>query len=180
MGFNKKRQPLFLISKIKMRRSLFHPRKNSQGRMPFMDRKLLELAKLTAEFSLCRRRKVGAILTDLHGELIGFGYNTAPSSLQDCMKRGSCIREELVIQSGTRHEICRAVHAEHMAIHDALVSGRSPLMGTIYITHSPCSFCAREIIEAGIRRVVNAEGYPDPFALSLLEEACVTVERLQA
>ena len=43
--------------------------------------------------------------------------------------------------------------------------------GTIYVTHQPCVICAKMIINAGIRRIVVKEGYPDEMSEKILEEA---------
>jgi len=48
---------------------------------------------------------------------------------------------------------------------------------TLYCTHQPCSVCTRLIINAGIKRVVYEEGYPDDFSLKLFSEAGVLVEK---
>ena len=50
--------------------------------------------------------------------------------------------------------------------------------GTIYITHQPCVICAKMIVNAGIKRIVVREGYPDELAMEILDEAGLTVERL--
>jgi dCMP deaminase len=43
--------------------------------------------------------------------------------------------------------------------------------GTIYVTHQPCVICSKMIINAGIKRIVVKEGYPDDMAVEILEEA---------
>ena len=43
--------------------------------------------------------------------------------------------------------------------------------GTIYITHQPCAICSKMIINAGIKRIVVKEGYPDDMAVEILAEA---------
>jgi len=50
--------------------------------------------------------------------------------------------------------------------------------GTIYITHQPCAICAKMIINAGIKRIVIKEGYPDELAASILDEAGLKVEKI--
>ena len=50
--------------------------------------------------------------------------------------------------------------------------------GTIYITHQPCGICAKMIVNAGIKRIVVREGYPDDLALEILEEAGLAVEKM--
>ncbi|MNY66543.1 hypothetical protein D3C86_2039860 [compost metagenome] len=39
------------------------------------------------------------------------------------------------------------------------------------MTDQPCLNCAKAIITAGIKRVVWAQGYPDPVSLQFLESA---------
>ena len=49
---------------------------------------------------------------------------------------------------------------------------------TLYCTHQPCTICARMIINAGIKRVVYKNGYPDEFSLQLFNEAGVLIEKM--
>jgi len=83
----------------------------------------------------------------------------------------------LGIQSGTRAELCYAIHAEQNAIIQAAKLGVSIDGATLYCTHQPCSVCAKMIINAGIRRDEYQEGYPDSFSLDIFEEAKVQLER---
>jgi len=75
------------------------------------------------------------------------------------------------VPSGERHELCMALHAEQNAIIQAAVLGLSIEDSTIYITHQPCVICAKMIVNAGIRRIVVREGYPDQLSVDILEEA---------
>ncbi len=81
------------------------------------------------------------------------------------------------IPSGTRHELCYAVHAEQNAIIQAAKLGVSVDGATLYCTHQPCTICAKMIINAGIKRVVFKYGYPDEFSMNLFEQAKVDVEK---
>ena len=143
------------------------------------DEYFMEMAELTAKRSTCMRRHVGAVIVqDRH--VIATGYNGAPRGLRHCAEIGGCLREEMKIPSGERHEFCRALHAEQNAIIQAAVLGQSVENGTIYITHQPCAICAKMIINAGISRIVVREGYPDKLATDILEEAglkVVTVDK---
>lgn len=137
---------------------------------PSWDEYFMGMAKLTAERSTCLRRQVGAVIVkDKH--IIATGYNGAPRGLTHCDERGGCLRQELGVPSGQRHELCRALHAEQNAIIQAATLGQSIEGATIYITHQPCAICSKMIINAGIKRVVVNEGYPDELALEFLEEA---------
>lgn len=105
------------------------------------------------------------------------GYNGAPAGIRTCRDRKECLRDKLGIPSGTRAEVCYATHAEQNAIIQAAKLGVSIDGATLYCTHQPCSVCAKMIINAGIRRVIYRDGYPDDFSLALFEEAGVTLER---
>ncbi len=143
------------------------------------DEYFMQMAELTAQRSTCLRRQVGAVLVqDKH--IIATGYNGAPRGVPHCEEKGGCLREQLKVPSGERHELCRALHAEQNAIIQAATLGQSVEGATIYITHQPCSICSKMIINAGINRIVVREGYPDDLAVEILEEAgkkIVTLEK---
>ena len=144
---------------------------------PSWDEYFMEMAELTAKRSTCMRRHLGAVIVkDRHA--IATGYNGAPSGIMHCEERGGCIRQQLNVPSGQRHELCMALHAEQNAIIQAAVMGNSVEGGTIYITHQPCAICAKMILNAGIKRIVIKEGYPDELAASILDEAGLKVEKL--
>jgi dCMP deaminase len=79
------------------------------------------------------------------------------------------------VPSGTRHELCRGVHAEQNAVTQAAYFGVSVDGATIYTTTYPCSMCAKILINAGIREIVYSEGYADDLSKDLLEEAHIQV-----
>lgn len=130
----------------------------------------MEMAELTAKRSTCMRRQVGAVIVkDRHA--IATGYNGAPRGIMHCEDRGGCLRQQLNVPSGQRHELCMALHAEQNAIIQAAAMGHGIEGGTIYITHQPCAICAKMIINAGISRIVVKEGYPDQLSVDILDEA---------
>ena len=144
------------------------------------DQRFIEMTRLVAGWSSCYRtgRKVGAIITR-DKRILTTGYNGAPSGLASCKDRGECLRDKLGIPSGTRHEVCYAVHAEQNAIIQAAKQGLSVEGATLYCTHQPCAICAKMIINSGIKRVVYVEGYPDEFSMAMFKEAGLAVERFQ-
>ena len=142
------------------------------------DKRFMELTETVAGWSSCyqKNRHVGAIIVkDKH--VLATGYNGAPAGVKSCEERGECLRRKLDIQSGTRQEICYAVHAEQNAIVQAAKFGINLNGATLYCTHQPCVICAKMIINAGISRVVYKDGYPDEFSLQLFNEANVKVEK---
>lgn len=150
---------------------------NLEKQRPSWDEYFMGMAKLTSQRSTCLRRKVGAVIVkDKH--IVATGYNGAPRELSHCAELGGCLREQLKVPSGQRHELCRALHAEQNAIIQAATLGQSIEGASIYITHQPCSICSKMIINAGIERIVVDEGYPDELATKLLAEAGIKVVTL--
>ena len=137
----------------------------------------MELTEQVAAWSSCfkENRQVGAIIVK-NKRILTTGYNGAPEGVSSCKERGECLRVKLGIESGTRHELCYAVHAEQNAIIQAARLGIVLDGATLYCTHQPCVICAKMIINAGIKRIVYKNGYPDEFAMQLLSEAGVKVD----
>ena len=127
------------------------------------------MAMLAATRSTCLRRKVGAILVR-DNQILSSGYNGSPKNVRHCSETG-CLRQQLNVPSGEKHELCRGVHAEQNAIIQAGLNGSSTSGSVLYCTNQPCSICARLIINAEIRTVYIAEAYPDVLAEQILEEA---------
>ncbi|MBS1409433.1 MAG: cytidine deaminase [Christensenellaceae bacterium] len=142
------------------------------------DSRFMEMAHVIAGWTSCYRpgRSIGCVIVK-DKRIMTTGYNGAPAGLKTCRERGECMRDRLGIQSGTRAELCYAIHSEQNAIIQAAKLGVSIDGATLYCTHQPCSVCAKMIINAGIRRVVYQEGYPDSFSLDIFEEAKVQLER---
>ena len=150
-------------------------------RMPPMnkwDDRFMEMAHVIAGWTSCFRpgRSIGCVIVK-DKRIMTTGYNGAPAGLKTCRERGECMRDRLNIASGTRAELCYAIHAEQNAIIQAAKLGVSIDGATLYCTHQPCSVCAKMIINAGIQRVVYQEGYPDDFSLAIFKEAGVRLEQ---
>lgn len=143
---------------------------------PDWDTYFMEITKIVATRSSCLHRQVGAILVR-DKRILTTGYNGAPAGMAHCLELGGCLRDKMGFASGEGHEYCRALHAEQNAVIQAAVTGLSIQGSTLYCTHSPCSLCARILIGAGIQRIVFEGHYPDDFALALLKEANVQLER---
>ena len=136
----------------------------------------MNITHLVAERSTCLRRRVGAIAVK-DKRILATGYNGAPSHTRHCLDVG-CLRDELRIPSGERHELCRGLHAEQNVIIQCAVHGISMTGSAIYCTHQPCLICSKMLINCGVQAIWYASGYPDPLALRMLEEAGVSVGHL--
>ena len=143
---------------------------------PSWDEYFMRVAFLVCERSTCLRRRVGAVLVK-DRQILATGYNGAPKDIPHCESTG-CLREELGVPSGQRHEICRGLHAEQNVILQAASSGVSTKGSTLYITSTPCSICAKMIINAGIEEVAIESEYPDEMAIAFLKEAGVVLRKI--
>ena len=145
-----------------------------KGTRPTIDEYFLKIATVVAERSTCLRHHVGAVaVRDKH--ILATGYNGAASGLKDCLELG-CLRDEMNIESGTRHEICRAVHAEQNVIIQAALHGITIGGATVYVTHPPCILCAKMLVNAKIKRFVTFGNYADDSFKNLFEEAGIEFE----
>ena len=143
---------------------------------PGADEYFLKIASVVAERSTCLRHHMGAVaVKDKH--ILTTGFNGAPSGLKDCLELG-CLRNENNIPSGTRTEICRAIHAEQNVIIQAALHGISLEGCTIYCTHTPCVLCAKMMVNSKVKRVVIFTKYADDSFKELFREAGIQVDVL--
>lgn len=138
----------------------------------------MAITKLVAKRSTCLRRSVGAILVK-EKRILATGYNGAPAGVRHCEEVG-CVRENSSIPSGTRHELCRGIHAEQNVIIQAAYHGISIRDATLYCTNKPCVICSKMIINAGIKKIYYGEGYDDALSEQLFGEAGLELVRLQS
>ncbi len=136
----------------------------------------LEIADLVSSRSTCIRNQVGAVIVK-ESQILSTGYNGAPKGLPHCEDVG-CIRNEMGVKPGERHELCRGLHAEQNAIIQAAYHGVSVRDAVIYCTTRPCSICTKMIINAGIREIVYIEEYKDELAGQLVKEAGLTLRHV--
>ena len=138
----------------------------------------LDIADSVLERSTCLRRKYGAIIVR-NDEIISTGYNGAPRGRKNCSDLGGCARELLHIPSGERYELCRSVHAEANAIisasrrdmigADLYLVGRDARTNELLSNATSCSMCKRQVINAGISRVIIRRT-PTEYAIVNVQE----------
>lgn len=143
---------------------------------PSWDEYFMKITTLVAERSTCERHHVGAIAVR-DKKILATGYNGAASGVRDCLELG-CLRNKMGIESGTRHEVCRAIHAEQNVIVQAAFHGVSLRGATIYCTHSPCILCAKMLANAKIKEFVTFGKYPDDNFLKLFKEAGIKFRKV--
>lgn len=130
------------------------------------DTAYLKMAFEWGKLSHCKRKQVGALIVK-DRMIISDGFNGTPSGFDNC-----CEDEN----SATKWEV---LHAEANAILKVASSTQSAKGSTLYITLSPCRECSKLIHQAGIKRVVYANGYRDSSGLDFLEKAGVVLEHLE-
>ncbi len=136
----------------------------------------MDITELVAKRSTCTRRSVGAVLVK-DKQVLATGYNGAPSGIAHCADTG-CLREQMNIPSGERHELCRGVHAEQNAIVQAALYGVSIKASTLFCTNLPCSICTKMLINAGIKKIYYKSGYADTISEGMMNEAKIEVIKL--
>ncbi len=137
----------------------------------------MAIAQLVSGRSTCLRRKVGAVAVK-DRRILATGYNGAPSGISHCEIAG-CLRQQMGVPSGQRHEICRGLHAEQNVIIQAATHGINISGAEFYCTHHPCALCAKMLINCHIDHIYYADAYPDTMAGQMLAEAGLSVERLE-
>ena len=140
---------------------------------PDWDSYFMEIAQVVSKRSTCLRRSVGAVLVK-DKQILSTGYNGTPKGLPHCEDVG-CLRQQLHVPSGQNHELCRGIHAEQNAVIQAAVHGSSTDGATIYCTHQPCVVCTKILINAGIKRIVYANPYPDKLAEDMMAASGIEI-----
>lgn len=128
------------------------------------DRSYLEMARVWASNSYCKRRQVGALIVK-DKMIISDGYNGTPSGFENVCEENDKTKPYVL-------------HAEANAITKVAKSGNSSDGATLYVTAAPCIECSKLIIQAGIKRVVYTDEYRLEDGINLLKRAGVDVERV--
>lgn len=126
------------------------------------DRRYLEMARIWAKNSYCKRLQVGALIVK-DRMIISDGYNGTPEGFENVCEDDKNKTKPYVL------------HAEANAITKVAKSNNSSDGATLYITTSPCMECAKLIIQSGIRRVVFCDNYRSDDGIKLLERAKIEI-----
>jgi len=126
------------------------------------DKRYLEMARIWAQNSYCKRRQVGALIVK-ERMIISDGYNGTPAGFENVCEDENYKTKPYVL------------HAEANAITKVAKSNNSSEGATLYITTSPCMECAKLIIQSGIRRVVFCDSYHTVDGVELLKKAGIDI-----
>ena len=101
--------------------------------------------------------KVGAIVvTSDNTQVLAIGYNGNASGMKNC------IESDVPGESGL-------IHAEINAL--LKLDYNNPKVKKMYLTLSPCEYCAKCIVNSGISEVVYLESYRDLSGVNILNDA---------
>lgn len=138
----------------------------------------MQFAQLARARATCIRRQVGAVIVK-NNMVLTTGYNGAPRGLAHASEVG-CLRNQMGVPSGQRHELCRGLHAEQNAMVQAARHGISIDGAELYCTTHPCVICLKMILNAGIVAVYYLEGYADDIARAIIAESQFPVVQIDA
>ena len=146
------------------------------------DKYFMDIVHVVTSKSSCLTRKVGAIIVK-DDNIVSAGYNGTPKNVPNC-DEGGCPRcadrIKGLVASGEKLEYCLCAHAEINAIVFAARHGVSIDGSVLYTQGVPCSFCAKSIINGGIREVICEKAdYADQMGGELLRIAGVKIRFAQ-
>lgn len=133
-------------------------RDSGEAKRPSFDRIWIQMAGLVSGRSTCRRRSVGCVIvSEDNRRVLSLGYNGNATGLPN-----DCDSDE----PGN----CGDLHAEANAIVNCVAPREVPKV--VYVTDSPCSMCAKMIVNlGGVVRVLFARKYRIEDGLRVLERA---------
>ncbi len=152
-----------------------------QDKRPHWDDYFMNLAEHAKLRATCLSAKKGAIIVK-DKMILSTGYNGSPKGVKHCIDGGCqrCTSRHLgKMKSGQYIEPCICCHAEENAIVQAAYNGTSTKGGVIYTSFTPCTNCAKLIINAGITDVYAKTIYPDDTSTKLFQEAGVKLHVLK-
>lgn len=129
---------------------------------PDFDSYFMNLAIAVRERAECIGRRVGAVVA-FGQRVISTGYNGTPSGMKNCTE-GGChrCRNKGQYPPGEGYDVCICVHAEQNAMATAARIGIPVLGAVVYTTMRPCFTCLKEMLQAGIQRIVYLHEWEHP------------------
>jgi len=146
-----------------------------------LDEAYMQMAEIWAKRSKANRLQVGGLLV-LGNQIISDGYNGMPAGYEGDDEVCEEYTEEPVRNGPfvitTKPEV---LHAEaNMLLKVAANGGPGTMGATMYVTHSPCPYCAKLIIQAKLARVVYRNKYRLTEGLQMLEKRGIICDHLTA
>lgn len=123
----------------------------------------------------CNRLHAGCVLVR-DKRILATGYNGSLPGADHCDDVGHLIMDN--------HCVATA-HAETNAVANAARAGVSTINSTAYVTHTPCWNCIKNLVAAGVTRIVFGTEYPNaavthpPNVSEMLDKAGVVMQQIE-
>src|SRR3984957_13356823 len=157
------------------------------------DHYYMQVAATVETRANCWGTTVGAVLV-LHNRIISTGFNGTPEGFPNC-EDGGCERcrqrelrdqgrvsevtDPLFLGEGKHLDVCICVHAEANALLSAARFGTRTDGATLYSTYTPCFSCLKEMIQAGVRRVVYLNSWNQAESDAMHQQYQLLAEHLR-
>ena len=125
---------------------------------PNWDEYFFKIMETVATRATCGRGRCGCVIVR-NKNILATGYVGSPPGLEHCDDKGH-LMTKVKHPDGVEREHCvRTTHAEQNAIAQAAKNGVSLQGSTLYVKMEPCFSCAKQIIGAGIKKIVCQKKY---------------------
>jgi len=167
------------IAELKVKLSEAIEKFEGKEKRPSWDEYFMEICKAVAKRATCDRGKSGCVIVK-DKRLLVTGYVGSPKGIPHCDEVGHQMKT-IVHEDGTRTQHCvRTTHAEQNAICQAAMVGIPIDGGILYCKMTPCSTCAKMIINAGIKKVICEKKYhAGKESEELFSQARIEIEFLE-
>lgn len=124
------------------------------NKRPSWDEYFMKLAEVAAEMGTCDRLRVGCVIVK-NKRVIATGFNGSVSGQPHCDDVGHLFNDE--------GRCIRTVHSEQNAILQCAKNGIATDGAVAYVTHEPCEYCTKTLIQAGIKKVYFLNSYENKY-----------------
>jgi len=142
----------------------------------------MAIAEQTAKLSTAKRLQVGSIIVK-DDRIISIGYNGMPPGwTNECEYEVFEFETEYgvgskLVNTGELKTKQEVIHAEANAIAKLAKSSEAGEGSTMFLTHSPCIDCAKQIFTAGIKKVYFGQAYRSDQGVVFLQQCGVEVDK---
>lgn len=136
----------------------------NEKKRPSFEKIYLDLARVLATRSTCKRLAVGTVITTTdYRKVLAVGYNGNASGLPN-----SCDRDE----PGN----CGCLHSEENAVINCDAPRSTEKV--VFVTHLPCVGCAKRLINLGnVKKIVYGEDYRVRDSIEVLKSVGIIAEQ---
>lgn len=143
---------------------------------PSWDEYFLGIMDAVSKRATCDRGRSGCVIVR-DRQILVTGYVGSPVGLPHCDEVGHQMKKTIHEDGSISNHCVRTAHAEQNAICQAAKLGVALMDSTLFCKMTPCSVCAKMIINAGIHRVVVQKKYhAGTESEAMFQKAGITLE----